>query len=104
VSGIQWEDMPPSQEPSLPECTVTPEGHDWRLTVSEGQIGLTSGCEQCDDIATMVGGEDIYMAGTITGKMVWEPDHPNLGGWHGFDRCDCGWQWRFEPERIEEDS
>lgn len=92
---------PPEADDDPPRCETGPVGHQWRLTVTEGTIGLTSGCKDCDDNVLAYGGDDIYMEQTLTGRMVWEPDHPNLGGWHGLERCDCGWQWRFDPESIE---
>lgn len=104
MSEIKWDVEPgpieqEHQEP--PECPVGFKGHTWTLSMVEGQVSVLSGCEVCDDIWNQIGGEDFYMAGTITGSLVFEPDHPDLGGWHFDQRCDCGWQWRFEPSAIE---
>lgn len=102
MTGITWEDMPEPVEPSREPCKTGPAGHVWHLTIDEGAMGLTSGCEECAEaILGPIGGEDVFMLGAIVGKLVFNPDHPNLGGWHGLTRCDCGWTWNFVSERIE---
>ncbi len=99
---IEWEVVDDDQMPLHgPPCGVTPNGHVWHLTIEEGQMSLTSGCAECDDaILGPCGGDDVYMGALLRGRMVFEPDHPNIGGWHGMDRCDCGWQWRFDPRYL----
>lgn len=90
-----------------PPCGVGPDGHTWHLSFNSYAggdgigVSLTSGCEECDDaVLSATGGEEVYMSGEISGSLHFEPDCSNLGGWHGLTRCDCGWQWRFDPEQI----
>jgi hypothetical protein len=93
-------DAPPEVEPE-PKCEIGPEGHDWRMTVTEGHVGFGSGCDQCDDaVLGPIGNDALEMPTEVVGKIKFTPEHPNLGGWHGDMRCDCGYWWEFTPARI----
>lgn len=104
ITVTNWEEVEIANRRPIygPPCGVTPQGHKWRLSVEEGQASFTSGCDECDSaVLDPVGGDDVWLSGAILGRLKFVPDHPNLGGWHGLDRCDCGWIWEFIPEHIE---
>lgn len=87
----EWE--PVYDRPACPG----PATHEWTLSIEEGEVGLHSGCQECD---VTVEQEYLCMDGSLKGRLVFTPEHPNLGGWHGLTRCDCGWWWTFEPSVL----
>ncbi len=99
MSRIRWQ--PLDDVPiDFGQCGAGPYSHTWTLIIEEGQLSLTSGCVYCDG-AVFDTPEIIFSDGRVLGRMECIPDHPDLGGWHGTEPCDCGWTWRFTPEYIE---
>lgn len=93
---IEWEEYKPQYGPPRPSCEIGPEGHEWRLTISEGQVDLISGCEQCyDAVFGYSGGEDVEMQVEVVGKMT---SHLETYGW---ETPECDHWWVFEPSHIE---
>lgn len=100
---MDWTEVtdPIVPEPRGRTCEVGPSGHTWTLQIEEGKVGMSSGCDECTNgIFAPTGGEELFMQ-AIPGRLVFRPEHEHLGGWHGFTRCDCGWQWEFVPDRPE---
>lgn len=82
-------------------CSIEPEGHEWRLTIEQGDVTLTSGCTECDDLVLSPAGIDaIDLDVPVVGTLRYEEDHPNRGGWHGLERCDCSSRWVFAAEGV----
>jgi len=104
---ISFSEVTPSEynlDPA-PVCDVGWDGHQWILSVEEGQVSLSSGCDICDcsfDVSDAC--ELLFLKGGILGQLKVVPEHPNLGGWHGTTRCDCGWWYEFIPEVIARDT
>jgi hypothetical protein len=89
---------------NAPQCVFDGDftKHTWTLDIEEpGLLSVSSGCDVCDFGIMDNGSEDLWMKGSITGMVEFIPDCPNLGGWHGIERCDCGWSWAFTPHAID---
>ena len=61
-------DLPPLHGPPCPGVTT----HRWTLSVREGDVVLSSGCDECDAVY------EPYMVemAELTGRMSWEHEHP----------------------------
>lgn len=78
-----------------PFCPGLHLGKTWTLTIEEGQMGLSSGCPDCDDaVMGPVGGEDVFMTGTIKGHLV---GHLETYGW---ESPEYDYWWEFIPDEV----
>lgn len=108
MADIQWEVMGPEyigwHGPPLPRCPIGIKGHSWAFSVEEGQLTIQrkgdDEClgEQCVEDLGMMGFEDIHSREEYPVKFVFEPGCGNPGGWHGMNRCDCGYAWVMVPD------
>lgn len=94
---MEWEIVMNPEEPQPvygPPCPG-PLTHTWRLTVEEGQVGLNSGCEDCNDVVMgSVGGEDVFMRGEVVGTLE---SHLETYGW---ETPEYDHWWEFVPVSI----
>lgn len=96
MSAIVWEEHPAfdNREVHGPPCPGL-HIHRWSLSIEEGDIVLTSGCEECDWAFE----HDYVEMRPLTGRMVWEREHAP-GDCPSFldGPCDHGYWVRFIPE------
>lgn len=80
-----------TEPPAIPEtCAVGIEGHEWNITFDCGALIVTSGCLTCN-----MNLESDAVTGTLTGRLKYWEEHPNVGGWDFDERCDCAWGFEF---------
>jgi len=91
-----FEPFEPELGPPMPLCPVGPIGHNWILTIEEGQVQLDPDCERCrDEVLSPVGGEDIFMDIEVRGKLE---SHLETYGW---ETPEYDHWWKFQPESIK---
>lgn len=79
-------DQPPCPGPTF---------HEWSLTIEEGRMALSSGCQECDDVVlTPMGGEDVEMATVIKGRLT---SHLETYGW---ETPEYDHWWEFVPSQT----
>jgi len=91
--------------PLGPECPdACPDGwasHVWKVGIEEHQVTLfTDECAVCSRGITNGALDDCLEMSPIEATLEFGSDCGNLGGWHGTDRCDCGWWWVLTPTRM----
>lgn len=91
----EWEvvEVTESTEPPRSRCPLKPQDHTWSLSIEGGELAFGSGCMDCDQDVEI---ESLFL-NEIQGTVTFVPAHEGLGGWHGLNRCDCGWAWDFTP-------
>ncbi len=88
----------PEYGPPCPGLHLLKDTHqnEWKLVIEEGQITLTSGCQDCDRVVwDPVGGEDLEMSIPIKGYLM---SHVEV---YGYETPEYNHWWEFIPEAIE---
>lgn len=98
MKPVVWEAVEDVEPVSGPPCGVHPGGHTWELSIQQGEICLTSGCEECDDAVLGPIGIDVLEVRPIAGRLAFEREHPEGQCPYMFDICDHGYWWTFVPD------